>query len=79
MAVVSGYSDNLGSEEANLEISRRRAEAAKEYLVTRHGIDPARISTEGRGSADAAYDNSTAEGRAKNRRALIVVTLVSGM
>jgi outer membrane protein OmpA-like peptidoglycan-associated protein len=47
--------------------------------VTRHGIDPARISTEGRGSADAAYDNSTAEGRAKNRRALIVVTLVSGM
>jgi outer membrane protein OmpA-like peptidoglycan-associated protein len=78
-AVVSGYSDNLGTEEANLDISRRRAEAAKEYLVTRHGIDPARISTEGRGSADAAYDNSTAEGRAKNRRALIVVTLVSGM
>jgi outer membrane protein OmpA-like peptidoglycan-associated protein len=78
-AVVAGYSDNLGSEESNLEISRRRAEAAKEYLVTRHGIDPARISTVGKGSGEAAYDNSTAEGRAKNRRALIVVTLVSGM
>lgn len=77
-AVISGYSDNLGSEAANLEISRRRAAAAKEYLVTRHGIDPARITTEGRGSADAAYDNATEEGRAKNRRALIVVTLVSG-
>ncbi|HMA16806.1 MAG TPA: OmpA family protein, partial [Thermoanaerobaculia bacterium] len=78
-AVISGYSDNVGSEESNLDISRRRAEAAREYLVTRHGIDPARITTVGKGSAEPAYDNSTAEGRAKNRRALIVVTLVSGM
>jgi len=77
-AVISGYSDNIGSEESNLEISRRRADAAREYLVTRHGIDPARITTEGKGSAEPAYDNSTEEGRAKNRRALIVVTLVSG-
>ncbi len=77
--VVTGYSDNVGSEESNLDISRRRAEAAREYLVTRHGIDPARISTEGRGSAEPAYDNQTEEGRAKNRRALIVVTLVSGV
>jgi outer membrane protein OmpA-like peptidoglycan-associated protein len=78
-AVITGFSDSVGTEEANLDISRRRAEAAKEYLVTRHGIDPARITTEGKGSAEAAYDNSTPEGRAKNRRALIVVTLVSGM
>jgi OmpA-OmpF porin, OOP family len=78
-AVITGFSDNVGTEEANLDISRRRAEAAKEYLVTRHGIDPARITTEGKGSAEPAYDNSTPEGRAKNRRALIVVTLVSGM
>jgi outer membrane protein OmpA-like peptidoglycan-associated protein len=77
-AVISGYSDNVGSEESNLDISRRRAAAAKEYLVTRHGIDPSRITTEGKGSAEPAYDNSTPEGRAKNRRALIVVTLVSG-
>jgi outer membrane protein OmpA-like peptidoglycan-associated protein len=59
-------------------ISRRRAAAAKEYLVTRHGIDPGRITAVGKGSLEPAYDNSTAEGRAKNRRALIVVTLVSG-
>jgi outer membrane protein OmpA-like peptidoglycan-associated protein len=77
-AVVTGYSDNLGSEESNLDISRRRAAAAKEYLVTRHGIDPGRITAVGKGSLEPAYDNSTAEGRAKNRRALIVVTLVSG-
>ncbi|PYQ66832.1 MAG: hypothetical protein DMF54_06610 [Acidobacteria bacterium] len=77
-AVITGYSDNLGSPESNLEISRRRADAAREYLVTRHGIDPGRITTQGKGSMEPAYDNSTAEGRAKNRRALIVVTLVSG-
>ncbi|MFN2386480.1 MAG: OmpA family protein [Thermoanaerobaculia bacterium] len=77
-AVITGYSDNTGSEEANLAISARRSDAAKEYLVTRHGIDPNRITTVARGSADPAYDNNTAEGRAKNRRAVIVVTLTSG-
>ncbi|MEP6767156.1 MAG: OmpA family protein [Acidobacteriota bacterium] len=77
-AVVTGYSDNGGNEPANLAISAKRAEAAKEYLVTRHGIDPNRVTTAARGSADAAYDNATPEGRARNRRAVIVVTLVSG-
>ncbi len=77
-AAITGYSDNAGSEQANLAISAKRAEAAKEYLVTRHGIDPNRITTSAKGSAEPAYDNSTAEGRAKNRRAVIVVTLVSG-
>ena len=56
----------------------KRAQAAKEYLVTRHGIDPGRITTASKGSAEPAYDNATAEGKTKNRRAQIVVTLVSG-
>ena len=77
-AVITGYSDPGGSEQANLAISAKRASAAKEYLVTRHGIDPGRITTAARGTAEPAYDNSTPEGRAKNRRALIVVTFVSG-
>jgi len=77
-AVITGYSDNAGSEDSNMAISAKRAEAAKEYLVTRHGIDPNRITTAAKGSAEPAYDNATAEGKAKNRRALIVVTLVSG-
>jgi OOP family OmpA-OmpF porin len=77
-AVVTGYTDNTGSEQANLELGAKRAQAAKDYLVTRHGIDPGRIATESKGAADPAYDNATAEGKAKNRRAQIVVTLVSG-
>jgi outer membrane protein OmpA-like peptidoglycan-associated protein len=77
-AVITGYSDNAGSEDANLKISTQRAEAARTYLVERHGIDAARIKTAGRGSADAVADNASEEGRAKNRRAVIVVTFVSG-
>jgi outer membrane protein OmpA-like peptidoglycan-associated protein len=77
-AVITGYTDNTGSEQSNLELGAKRADAAKQYLVTRHGIDPGRISTASKGAAEPAYDNSTAEGRAKNRRAQIVVTLISG-
>jgi outer membrane protein OmpA-like peptidoglycan-associated protein len=77
-AVITGYTDNTGSEQSNMELGARRAQAAKDYLVTRHGIDPGRITTASRGAADPAFDNSTAEGKAKNRRAQIVVTLVSG-
>jgi outer membrane protein OmpA-like peptidoglycan-associated protein len=77
-AVITGYSDNAGSEDANLKISQQRSEAARAYLVERHGIDAARIRTEGKGSAEPLADNTSAEGRGKNRRAVIVVTFVSG-
>jgi outer membrane protein OmpA-like peptidoglycan-associated protein len=77
-AVITGYTDNSGKEEANVAIAQKRADAAREYLVTRHGIDPNRISTAARGSAEPAYDNATKEGREKNRRAVIVVTFLSG-
>jgi outer membrane protein OmpA-like peptidoglycan-associated protein len=77
-AVVTGYTDNTGSDKANVDLGQKRADAAKEYLVTRHGIDPSRITAASKGSAEPAYDNATAEGKTKNRRAQIVVTLVSG-
>jgi outer membrane protein OmpA-like peptidoglycan-associated protein len=77
-AVVTGYTDNTGAEKANLDLGQKRAEAAKQYLVTRHGIDPSRITAASKGAADPGYDNATAEGKTKNRRAQIVVTLVSG-
>ena len=77
-AVITGYTDNSGKEEANAAISQKRADSAREYLVTRHGIDPNRLATAARGSAEPAYDNAAKEGREKNRRAVIVVTFVSG-
>jgi OOP family OmpA-OmpF porin len=74
-ALVIGYSDATGSEATNQKISERRAEAVKEYLVTRHGIDPSLITVEGRGEADPVGDNATAAGRAQNRRAVIRLTI----
>lgn len=73
-ALVIGYTDNRGSDAANLRMSERRAQAVKDYLVQRHGIDPNRIRTEGRGAADPVASNDTAEGRAQNRRAVVVIT-----
>ncbi len=72
-ALVIGYTDSKGSAAANQRISQRRADAVKSFLVTRHGIDAARISTEAKGSADPVGDNSTSAGRVQNRRALIVL------
>lgn len=73
VALVIGYSDSSGGSTSNMRMSERRAEAVKTYLVSRHGIDPSRITTEGRGSANPAGDNSTAAGRRENRRAVIVL------
>ena len=74
-ALVIGYSDSSGGDAGNQRMSQRRAEAVKEYLVTRHGIDPSLITVEGRGEADPVGDNATADGRAANRRAVIRLTI----
>jgi outer membrane protein OmpA-like peptidoglycan-associated protein len=73
-ALVIGYSDSSGSDAGNQSLSERRAQAVKDYLVTRHGIDPGRITTEGRGSGEPVGDNATEEGRRENRRAVIVLS-----
>ncbi len=66
--VLRGYSDNIGTEEANRRISQRRAEAVRDYLVRRHGIDPGRITIEAHGSENPVASNETEEGRRLNRR-----------
>jgi outer membrane protein OmpA-like peptidoglycan-associated protein len=71
MAEVIGYTDDRENTGANRDLDRRRAEAVRDYLVSRHGIDPARITVEGRGTQDAVGDNTTAEGRLRNRRVVI--------
>lgn len=68
--LVIGYSDASGSAAANQRISLQRAENVKNWLVTRHGIDPSRITVEGRGSAEASGDAS------RDRRAVIRITIV---
>jgi outer membrane protein OmpA-like peptidoglycan-associated protein len=70
--VVEGHTDSKGSDTYNLELSARRAEAVRSYLVSR-GIDAGRIRAEGLGLTRPVADNTSAEGRANNRRVEIVV------
>jgi len=74
-ALVIGYTDDRENTGPNADLDRRRAEAVKDYLVTRHGIDPSRITVEGRGTSDPVGDNTTAEGRLRNRRVVIRLIL----
>ncbi|HLB25770.1 MAG TPA: OmpA family protein, partial [Nitrospirota bacterium] len=66
---IEGYTDSVGSDESNMKLSVKRAEAVKQYLVGEFGISPDRLKTVGLGSARPIADNSTPEGRAANRYA----------
>src|SRR5213594_1958989 len=70
--VIEGHTDSIGGDAYNKKLSERRAEAVKRYLV-RQGIDAGRIRTVGYGKTKPVADNTTEEGRAKNRRAEVVV------
>jgi len=70
---IGGYKDNIGDPAANLELSRRRAENTRTELVTL-GIDAKRLEAEGYGDKHPVADNSTEEGRQKNRRIDVRVT-----
>lgn len=70
--IVIGHTDSIGSDEYNMRLGQRRAEAVKAYLVSK-GIDSRTIRTESRGERDPVADNKTALGRAKNRRAVVEV------
>lgn len=69
---LSGHTDNTGSAAFNLNLSKKRAEAVKNYLVAQ-GIDPKRITTEGLGSTKPIASNDTAQGREANRRVEFLV------
>jgi len=64
---LRGYTDNVGSETANLKLSQARADAVKIALINK-GVDASRIISEGHGPANPVAPNTTPEGRAKNRR-----------
>jgi outer membrane protein OmpA-like peptidoglycan-associated protein len=64
---LSGHTDNEGTPEKNMELSEKRANAVKNYLVKK-GVDPEQIITEWFGQTMPIADNKTAKGRQKNRR-----------
>ena len=70
--VVEGHTDSQGSDASNQELSRGRAQAVRDFLVTR-GIPADRIRAEGLGQSRPVADNKSPEGRASNRRVEIIV------
>lgn len=70
---VESHTDNIGTQESNLNLSEARAESIKNELVDR-GVEASRIETAGMGQDLPIASNDTPDGRAKNRRSEIVVT-----
>ena len=67
MVIATGHTDSIGTEQYNQRLSERRAEAVKQYLVSK-GIPASKITTIGKGESQPVATNKTAEGRQKNRR-----------
>jgi outer membrane protein OmpA-like peptidoglycan-associated protein len=67
---VVGHTDSIGSDAYNLRLSERRAQAVQAFLIDK-GVKPERIRAEGKGKQSPVASNSTADGRAQNRRAEI--------
>jgi peptidoglycan-associated lipoprotein len=71
--VVAGHTDNAGADNYNYDLGKRRAEAVSRYLILQKKVDPMRVMPVSYGESTPASDNSTAQGRAKNRRVEILV------
>ncbi|MDX9788906.1 MAG: OmpA family protein [Desulfobacterales bacterium] len=70
---IGGCTDNVGDPQANLKLSQQRANAVMADLV-KLWVDPSRLKAEGYGQEHPIADNSTEEGRAKNRRIDLRIT-----
>ena len=70
---IQGHTDNVGDENVNLDLGKKRADAVMEYLYKAHHIPLHRMQTISFGSASPVADNKTKDGRAENRRVDILV------
>jgi OOP family OmpA-OmpF porin len=64
---VGGHTDSVGTDEHNMTLSQQRAEAVRNYLISK-GIAADRLTVKGYGETKPVADNETEEGRFKNRR-----------
>ena len=76
---MEGYTDSFGTFEYNLDLSQRRADSVKRYLVEAMGINPAQVQTHGFGATKfRASPNGSIEEQSPNRRVEVVVRTTDG-
>jgi outer membrane protein OmpA-like peptidoglycan-associated protein len=71
--LVAGYTDSKGSQDHNYTLSQKRAASVARYLITEKGLDPLRVTVAAYGEKTPLADNTTPQGRLKNRRVEIQV------
>jgi len=71
---IQGFTDNRGTPEYNMELSRKRAEAVADYVTKNFKLDSGRVTAMWYGEGNPVASNDTAEGRAKNRRVEVAVS-----
>lgn len=75
--MITGHTDAIGSDEANMRLSIGRAQAVRSNLIQR-GVDGERIAFQGKGESEPIADNDTEEGRAQNRRVEFEIVNTNG-
>lgn len=75
-AVLKGYTDDMGTEQYNQNLSLRRAESVRNYLIEKYSIDGARLTAQGFGESEPVATNLTEEGRQQNRRVVATIYTV---
>ncbi len=70
---VAGYTDSMGPSDYNYRLGRERADSVARYLIIKKAIHPSRVITGSGGDENPAMDNTTGQGREKNRRVEILV------
>jgi len=69
---LEGHTDDVGEDDANMTLSQNRSASVKRYL-TQRGVDENRITTDGFGETRPVADNTSAKGKALNRRVEMVL------
>ncbi|MCE5301082.1 MAG: OmpA family protein [Spirochaetia bacterium] len=69
---ISGYTDYVGTDDYNINLSMERANTVRKYLVSK-GISEKRLSTVSQGQSGSLYDNKTGEGREMNRKVMLKI------
>ena len=69
---IEGHTDSDGSDDHNLELSQKRANSVRDYLISTYSISPDRLEAKGWGESKPIDTNDTPEGKANNRRVELV-------